>query len=126
MATCVHAHGLSDPLVDYTDTDVSDGRRLTVDSLFCDGELLAAQGRDTHFLALVKLSDPFRRMDGKRGRYCLVYRSLSQPCRDALDEAWCCVRSNENTYWQAKEIASVLTRLKAGLAVDLFAHFWIF
>ena len=82
MASSLHVHGFPEPLVDYTDTDVSDGRRLTVGSLFCDGELLAAQGRDTHFLALVKLSDPFQRLDGKRGRYCIVYRSLSQPCRD--------------------------------------------
>lgn len=77
MATVPHSHGLPDPLVDYADPDTlasRDSRRLTLDMLFCNGTLLAAQGRDTHFLALIQLPAPCRRVDGKRARYAVVYR----------------------------------------------------
>ena len=126
MATLSRSHGLPDPLVDYTDVDGHDPRRLTLDNLFCNGELLLAQGRDTHFLALVKLAEPYRRLDGKLGRYCVVYRYLSVSCADSLDEAWCCVRSDEYTYWLNHEIRPLLNALKVGQSVDLFDHFNIF
>jgi len=126
MATLPRSHGLPDPLVDYMDVDGHDPRRLTLDRLFCDGELLLAQGRDTHFLALVKLADPYQRLDGKFGRYCVVYRYLSVSCTNSLDEAWCCVKSDEYTYWLAHEIRPVLQTFKSHQPVDLFNHFNIF
>jgi len=126
MATVLRSHALTDPLVDYMDVDSHDSRRLAVDRLFCDGELLLAQGRDTHFLAFVKLSEPYQRLDGKLGRYCVVYRFLSVPCVNSQDEAWCCVRSHEYTYCLSHEIRPLLKALKVGERVNLFNHFSTF
>lgn len=126
MAIIPSPHGLPGPVVDYTAVDGPNPLRLTVDYLFCDGTLLLAQGYDTHFLALIKLDAPYQRLDGKLGRYAVIYRHLSVPCTHALDEAWCCVRSDEYTYWLTREIRPLLQEIKADRPADLFDYFHLF
>lgn len=88
---------------------------------------LAAQGNGSNFLALYKLPEPSKaRFDGKPARYELVYRWLSRECQHENDEAYCCVRGSETTYWQRRELGPALfTQLRAG-TVNLFGHFNLF
>lgn len=91
-------------------------------------EALIAQGRDTRFLALYKLDEPYQRADGKRVRWSLDYRWLSVPCRHEKDESWCCVRGSENTYWSLKELQNLAVLDSTGKLKtdDLFKHFHLF
>ncbi len=66
-----------------------------------------AQGKEKHFIRLEKLDEPFKRADGKRVSFQMEYRELSETCTDADDESWCCVRSNEFTYWSATELKAM-------------------
>ena len=59
---------------------------------------LKAEQRDTDVLILRKLDSPVRRMDGKRARYELEYRWLSDP------RHLCCVQGAEFSFWLASEI----------------------
>lgn len=92
--------------------------------------IIAAQGKGKNFLALIKLSEPFKRFDGKYGRYLLEYRELSETCENSSDEAITCVSYSENTYWMNKEIKGLLKEIKEKGAssdeINLFEHFELF
>ena len=65
---------------------------------------LKAEQRGADVLILRELDSPIQRMDGKRGRYELEYRWLSNP------RHLCCVQGNEFTFWLASEIRGWQTK----------------
>lgn len=71
-------------------------------------DCLKAAGKGRNVLILRKLSQSVRRFDGKKGRYRLEHRWLSQACQGENDEAYVCVRGSDTTIWQGKEIQPVL------------------
>lgn len=84
-----------------------------------DGAMFV-HGQGKNVLILRKLDRPMRRFDGKMASYEVEYRWLSQECARESDQAWACVKGQERTYWQRKEIAKIL---KSG---DMFGHFHLF
>lgn len=88
-------------------------------------DAIAAQGKGTNFLRLEKLATTFERADGQKARYALEHRWLTTPCTDPDDEAWCCVKGNDFTYWKPSEIKELLAEIEAG-DFDLFEHFNLF
>ena len=84
---------------------------------------LLVQGRDDNVLILSKLDEPFKRFDGKKASYELVYRWLSTKCEHEDDEAFVFVLGAEATFWQAKEIKQLLPEIKNKDEVDIFEHF---
>jgi hypothetical protein len=88
-------------------------------------DALVAQGRDREFLAIFKCQ-PFKRMDGKMASYEVVNRSLSRTCQRENDGAYACVLGYDVSYWQAKELAGLLPKIKKGKDVDLFEEFRLF
>lgn len=78
-------------------------------------EAVAAQGEGRNVLILRKLDEGFERGDGKRGRYELEYRWLSQTCNTPKDEAWACVLGQDYTYWQFTEIRNFLRSKRRNL-----------
>lgn len=93
-----------------------------VDYTSCFPDSLLVQGHEENVLMLSKLDQPFRRADGKRASYELAYRWLSTDCQHEDDQAWACVQGSEVTYWQEREIRSLLARIKRGGA-NLFQQF---
>lgn len=77
-----------------------------------DETILVAQGKDTNFLALQQLEEPFKRFDGKKGYYALEYRWLSEHCEHKEDEAFACVQGAEYIYLTKREAKNVLLELK--------------
>ncbi|KZX74673.1 hypothetical protein A3715_19960 [Oleiphilus sp. HI0009] len=90
--------------------------------------ILLAQGQEYNFLSIEKLEHPIKRADGKLGRYEVGYRWLSTECESKNDEAWCCVQGNELSYWQTKEIKTLLAELKtkSSSEVNIFDHFQLY
>lgn len=103
-------------IIDYT-TEFSSH----MNSSFATG--IIAQGKGSDFLALFKLTTPTVRIDGKRASYELIYRWLSCECTDSRDTSWACVKGDESTFWQYKEIEKLLLSIKQGKDVNLFEHF---
>jgi len=116
---------MSEPFVDYTE----EFKRLQGRST--PGEIVAVhgwnpEGSDPAVLILTRLKSPVRRFDKKTASWELQYRWLSQPCRDPKDEAWCCVKGLEDTYYQKQELQKMglLRGLKQGKS--LFDFFNLF
>lgn len=65
---------------------------------------IAAEMKGLNVLILRRLKEPFQRFDGKKARYELEYRWLSQP-------NVCCVLGNEFNYYQAREIMGKMSSL---------------
>lgn len=87
---------------------------------------LIAQGKGSNFIVIYKLDHPFQRADGKKASYELEYRSLSRECEHDDDDNYACVEFQDITYWQAKEINSLLAGIKARREVNVFEHFNLF
>jgi hypothetical protein len=84
---------------------------------------LIAQGKGRNFLRLAKLDTP---VDG--AQFELTYRWLSQKCERERDQAFCCVRGAEVSYWKISEMINgpkLMRDIKAGKA-NLFEHFNLF
>lgn len=77
-----------------------------------DVGVVCVHGMDRNILILRKLSEPYRRADGKLGRYELEYRWLSVECEHAEDEAWACVQGSEFTFWLVKELKDLPKLIK--------------
>lgn len=88
-------------------------------------DALIAQGKGREFLMIFKCR-PFKRLDGKTASFEVVNRTLSMTCRDENDGAYACVRDYDISYWQAKELGGMLTKLKQGQDVNLFEEFRLF
>lgn len=89
-------------------------------------DAMIAQGMDNNFFALFELDQSTARADGKKAKYELCYRWLSQDCQRENDEAYVCVQGSEVSYWQRKELkAGFFARLKAG-TINLFDEFNLF
>lgn len=87
------------------------------------GKALVAQGKGTNFLALFALDRPI-----EGAKFELVYRRLSQPCKSETDQAWCCVRGSEVSYWKITEMIEgkkLMRDIKNGKA-NIFEHFNLF
>lgn len=81
---------------------------------------LIAQGKGGNFLCLNKLETP---IDG--AYFELIYRWLSQDCKHAKDQSFCCVRGAEVNYWKIGEMINgpkLMRDIKAGKG-NLFEHF---
>lgn len=96
-----------------------------IDYTHCFSDSLLVQGKESNVLMLFKLDRPFKRCDGKLASYELSYRWLSTDCQHDSDQAWACVQGSEVTYWQEKEIRSLLRQIKRGSA-NLFNRFTLF
>jgi hypothetical protein len=86
-------------------------------------EQLIAQGKGTNFVAITKLEAPFRRNDGKLASFMLDYRWLTRDCEHERDENYVCVKGQEFTYWQGKEINLLLKKIKSEHEVNVFDFF---
>ncbi len=84
---------------------------------------LIAQGQGKYFISIERLNKPYKRNDGRLGKYLINFRSLSQECETERDEAWCCVEYSEDSFYQAKEIPTLLKAIRTGKSVNLFDHF---
>lgn len=89
-------------------------------------DAVIAQGKKDNVLIIRKLDKPFKRFDGKLGRYEVEHRWLSCLCEKESDQAWACTQGAEFTYWQRKEIKTLLESIKKGGYVNVFEHFSIF
>jgi hypothetical protein len=77
-------------------------------------DVIAAQGAGRNVLILREVA-PFKRADGKRGKYELEYRWLSRTVETPKDQAWACVLGQEYTYWQFIEIRKFLRSKRRNL-----------
>lgn len=116
---------MSTQMIDYT-SEYKDNNSF-------DTAVLYVQGKGSNVLILRELDTPFRRSDGKRGKFELEHRWLSQRCANEADQAWCCVQGSEFTYWMVKELPELMKLIKKDQAssvsavdVDLFEHFNLF
>lgn len=93
----------------------------TIDYTEQFNDVIIAQGKGRNVLILRKLDNKFKRFDGKLAIYQLEHRWLSCDCQNEKDEAFVCVLGNDFTYWQQKEIKSVLSG-----KVEMFDFFKLF
>ena len=113
------------PVIDYTHSENMEGCPLF------DERLMAAHGDGFKFLALSKMSSPFRRFDGKRVSYLVTYRSLSSQCVDAADQSPVCAVTEDSTYFSARELLKLGVLVPNSLKLNpklksLFDHFFLF
>lgn len=92
----------------------------------CWENALIAQGKGSNFIVIYRLEQPFERADRKKASYELEYRSLSRECESEDDDNYACCEFSDLTYWQAKEMKSLLAGIKAGREVNVFDHFNLF
>lgn len=92
---------------------------------FANENAVIAQGQGSNFIVIRKLDKLFRRGDGKKALYELEYRWLSQECRNERDQCWACVQGSEFSYWQRKEIESLLRKIQKVGDVNVFDHFFL-
>jgi hypothetical protein len=85
---------------------------------------IAAEAKDKNVLIMEKLSEPYRRFDGKMANYQLQYRWLSKSVQNDRDGNWRNVMGSENTYYTEKELQDILPRLRQG--ISLFDNFNLF
>lgn len=74
------------------------------DSMWKDAIVAFAKGNE--FIAIYK-DEPFKRIDGKRVSYNLIFRNLSVTAEHEDDEAWACVNCGDSEWWSAKELKEV-------------------
>jgi hypothetical protein len=68
------------------------------------GGAVLVHGKGNNVLILRKLENKMKRFDGKVASYELEHCWLSCDCKNEKDQAWACVRGNDYTYWQGKEL----------------------
>lgn len=84
---------------------------------------IIAQGKGSNFIAIEKLDQPFQRADGKQASFQVDHRWLSSECENENDESYVCVKGQEFTYWQEKEIKRLLKTVRRGSEVNVFDYF---
>lgn len=85
-----------------------------------------SQGQGRNFLALIPLDDYIERADGKKSKWELMYRWLSEDCLDPKDQSWACVLGSESIFPTDSEIEHVLKDLETNPNFSLFDHFYLF
>lgn len=82
-----------------------------------------AYGQGKNFLALERLNEPFKRLDGEYAHYQLEYRWLSQSCESETDQAWACVLGSDFTYWKEDELEKLFQAQQHDPQFNPFEHF---